>query len=272
MQLVTEETVEAFARDGAACIRQAFSADELALLERGIEQNLASPSERALVASRPDDPGRFFEDFCNWQRVPEYEQFIRESPAAEIAAQLMRSRHVRLFHDHLLVKESATRQPTPWHQDQPYYNVDGTQVCSVWLPIDPVDRESTLEFVAGTHLGPWLMPRTFMAGEAKWFPEGSLEELPDIDANRDAFRILAWALEPGDAVFFHMLTLHAAGGATRRRRAFSIRFLGDDAVHSPRPWKTSPDFPDLDDELAAGAEFDHRLFPRLWPRDQVPSQ
>jgi hypothetical protein len=32
-------------------------------------------------------------------------------------------------------------------------------------------------------------------------------------------------------------------------------------------WKTSPDFPDLADELAAGAEFDHPLFPLLWPRD-----
>jgi ectoine hydroxylase-related dioxygenase (phytanoyl-CoA dioxygenase family) len=110
-----------------------------------------------------------------------------------------------------------------------------------------------------------------MAGEAKWFPEGSLEELPDIDANRDAFRMLGWALEPGDAVFFHMLTLHAAGDATRRRRAFSIRFLGDDAVHAARPWKTSPDFPGLADELAAGAEFDHPLFPLLWLRDQVLS-
>ena len=74
-------------------------------------------------------------------------------------------------------------------------------------------RESTLEFVAGSHLGPWLMPRTFMAGEAKWFPEGTLADLPDIEADRDAFPILGWALEPGDAVFFNMLTFHAAGAA-----------------------------------------------------------
>ena len=262
---VTPELVEAFGRDGAVCVRDAFSAGELSLLEQGIEQNLSSPSSRALVASRPDDPGRFFEDFCNWQRIPEYERFVRESPAAEIAAQLMGSDRVRLFHDHVLVKEPATRQPTPWHQDQPYYNVDGRQVCSLWLPVDPVDRASTLEFIAGTHLGPWLMPRTFMAGEAKWFPEGTLDELPDVEGNRAGFRILAWELEPGDGVFFHMLTLHAAGGATMRRRAFSIRFLGDDAVHAPRRWTTSPEFPGLEEELAPGAEFDHPLFPVVWP-------
>ena len=82
MERVSTELAEAFARDGAVCIRSAFAAEEVALVERGIERNLAEPSERALVASRPDDPGRFFEDFCNWSRIPELEEFVRTSPAA----------------------------------------------------------------------------------------------------------------------------------------------------------------------------------------------
>jgi hypothetical protein len=61
-----------------------------------------------------------------------------------------------------------------------------------------------------------------------------------------------------------MLTLHAAGGATTRRRAFSVRFLGDDVTHAPRRWKTSPDFPELEGELPAGAPMEHPLFPVLW--------
>jgi ectoine hydroxylase-related dioxygenase (phytanoyl-CoA dioxygenase family) len=261
--MVDPGLVEAFQRDGAVRVRGAFSEEEVALVARGIDRNLAEPSELALVASRPEDPGRFFEDFRGWQRIPEFEEFIRESAAAQIAGELMGSERVRLFHDHVLVKEPETRQPTPWHQDQPYYNVDGRQVCSLWMPVDPVDRESTVEFVAGSHLGAWLMPRTFMDNEAKWFPEGSLEELPDIEGDRGAFEILAWELEPGDVVYFHMLTLHAAGGATNRRRALSIRFLGDDTIHAPRPWKTSPDFPELAD-LPAGAPMEHPLFPVLW--------
>ena len=263
---VTQEDVEAFRRDGAVCVRGAFTAEEVALVERGIERNLADPSPRALVASRPDDAGRFVEDFCNWDRIGEYERVIRESAAAGIAGRLMGASTVRLFHDHMLVKEPGTRQPTPWHQDQPYYNVDGAQTCSVWMPVDPVSRASTLEFVAGSHLGPWLMPRTFMDGQARWFPEGSLADLPDVEADRSAFPILGWELEPGDAVFFHMLALHAAGGADRRRRAFSIRFLGDDVVHAPRAWKTSPEFPGLTDELVAGAPMDNPRFPVVWQR------
>jgi ectoine hydroxylase-related dioxygenase (phytanoyl-CoA dioxygenase family) len=258
-----------FRRDGAVCVRGAFSSDEIALVAAGIERNLADPSPRGIVASRADDAGRFFEDFCNWDRIPEFERFIRGSAASAIAGALMGSRHVRLYHDHLLVKEAGTAQPTPWHQDQPYYNVDGTQTCSMWMPVDPVPRGATLEFVAGSHLGPWLMPRSFMDDQARWFPEGSLAELPDID--RATAPIVGWALEPGDAVFFHMLTLHAAGGSQTRRRAFSVRFLGDDVVHAPRAWRTSPPFPGLAAELPAGAPMDHPLFPVLWDAAHAPA-
>jgi ectoine hydroxylase-related dioxygenase (phytanoyl-CoA dioxygenase family) len=262
---VTPELVSAYQRDGACCVRGLFTPDEIALLAAGIESNLALPSERAIVASQPGDPGRFFEDFCNWQRIDEYRRFIEESPAAAAAAVLMGGSPVRLFHDHLLVKEAGTQQRTPWHQDQPYYNVDGRQNVSMWIPVDPVARVSTPEFIAASHLGPWLMPRSFMDKQARWFPEGSLADLPDIDSNPGAFRILGWALQPGDMVCFNMLTLHAAPGSVTRRRAFSLRLLGRDMRHAPRPWKTSPHFPGLDAELAAGAPMEHPLFPQLWP-------
>jgi ectoine hydroxylase-related dioxygenase (phytanoyl-CoA dioxygenase family) len=112
------------------------------------------------------------------------------------------------------------------------------------------------------------MPRSFLDGEAKWFPDGTLAELPAIDAEPGRFRVIGWELEPGDAVFFHMLTLHSAGGVStgRRRRVLSVRFLGEDMAHAPRPWTTSPPFPGLADELPPGAPMYHPLFPVLWER------
>ena len=258
--------VEAFAREGAVCLRQLLSPEEVRVLRSGIDANLAAPSPRAKVASRPDDPGWFIEDFCCWQENDSYRQFIFDSPIACAAGQLMQSDTVRLYHDHMLTKEPGTRQRTPWHQDQPYYNIEGRQNCSFWIPVDPVSRESTLEFVAGSHRGPWLMPRSFLDAQAKWFPEGSLGDLPDIEAKREAFPIVGWALEPGDVVCFHMLTLHAAAGVdgAHRRRVFSLRLLGDDITHAPRSWVTSPAFPGLAEALPAGSPMDHPLFPVLW--------
>ena len=54
--------IEAFQEDGAVCVRQLFTPDDVALLTRGIESNLAAPSPRAKVDSTADDPGWFFED------------------------------------------------------------------------------------------------------------------------------------------------------------------------------------------------------------------
>jgi ectoine hydroxylase-related dioxygenase (phytanoyl-CoA dioxygenase family) len=266
--MLSAAEIEAFQRDGAICLRSQLSAGQVELLRAGIDQNLATPSVRAKIASAPGDPGRFIEDFCTWQRNDCYRRFIFESDLAQTAAQLMGSHGVRLYHDHMLTKEPGTQQRTPWHQDQPYYNIEGRQNVSMWIPVDPVSRESTLELIAGSHRGPWLMPRTFLDKQAEWFPEGTLADLPDIEANRAGFPILGWALEPGDIVCFQMLTLHAAAGVEgkRRRRVFSVRFLGDDIRHAPRRWRTSPEFPGLIDQLPAGAPMAHPLFPLLWPR------
>lgn len=267
LPIVSSAEREAYARDGAVCVRGLFTRDEVALIERGIERNLAEPGPRAIVASRPEDPGFFIEDFCSWQRIPEYEAVIRGSAVGRVAAELMGSSTARFYHDHLLVKEPRTAQRTPWHQDQPYYNVGGHQNTSVWIPVDPVPRESSLQIVARSHRGPWYVPRSFRDSQAKWFQPGELEDIPDIAGEPERYPVLAWALEPGDAVFFHMLALHGSAGvgATRRRRVLSLRFLGDDARHAPRPWATSPDFPGLTAELADGAPMDHPLFPLVWP-------
>jgi ectoine hydroxylase-related dioxygenase (phytanoyl-CoA dioxygenase family) len=262
---VTPALVEAFQADGAIVLRQLLGPAEVELLRRGIDENLARPSPRAKVASSRDDPGYFVEDFCCWQENPCYRRFIFESQLGTVGARLMQSRSARLYHDHMLTKEPGTRARTPWHQDQPYYNISGKQNCSFWIPVDTVSRDSTLEFVAGSHRGPWLMPRSFLDKEAKWFPEGSLADLPDIEADRQRYRILGWALEPGDAVCFHMLTLHASAGVSggERRRVFSLRLLGDDVRHAPRRWKTSPEFPGLLETLPPGAPMEHPLFPLL---------
>jgi ectoine hydroxylase-related dioxygenase (phytanoyl-CoA dioxygenase family) len=256
-----------FERDGAVCVRGAVGPEHVELAREAIDATLADLSPLAKRASAADD-GAFVEDFCNWQRIPAIERFARESGVGAIAGELTGAATIRLYHDHVLVKEPGTRQRTPWHQDQPYYNVDGRQNASMWLPVDPVPRESTLQLVAGSHRGEWYLPRSFLDHEAKWFPDGSLSELPDLDGRPEDFRILAWELEPGDAVFFHMLTLHAAPGVSgpRRRRVLSVRFLGDDMVHAPRPWTTSPPFPGLEDELRVGAPLEHPLFPVLWTR------
>ena len=214
---MTMEIVGDYERDGAVRVRGAFDPEMVEAASNAIDAVLRDPSPLVKRASAAGD-GAFIEDFCNWTRVPAMRRFVERSPGAVIAAQLMGTKTVRLYHDHVLVKEPNTSQRTPWHQDLPYYNVEGMMNASMWMPVDPVPRSSTLEFIAGSHLGPWYMPRTFLDGQAKWFPEGALDELPDPDHMATIGETIGWELEPGDAVFFHMLTLHSAAGVANQRR------------------------------------------------------
>jgi ectoine hydroxylase-related dioxygenase (phytanoyl-CoA dioxygenase family) len=264
MFAVTEAHTEAFQRDGVALLSGLLTPAEVEALRAGVERNLADLGPLGMNATKPGEPGAFVEDFRNWQRIPEYEQVFRGSALAPAAGALMRSGSVRLFHDHLLVKEPGTLDRSPWHQDQPYYSIDGRQTISFWLPLDPVSRPSTLEFVAGSHTGKWYMPRSFVKGTPMVFEEGTLEEVPDVEADRAAWPIVGWAMEPGDAVAFNMLTLHAAAGSPTRRRVVSLRLTGDDVRWAPRPHRTSPPYPEVD--LNAGDALEHAVFPLLWPR------
>jgi hypothetical protein len=90
--------------------------------------------------------------------------------------------------------------------------------------------------------------------EAHRFESAAPPDLPLLELLRELSRGLRLPARPGVPL-------------GSRRRAFSVRFLGDDARHAPRPWKTSPDFPGLADELPAGAPMDHPL-PELWERDR----
>ncbi len=268
--MVDDAAVEAFARDGVVVVRGLLSALELETLQTAVDEVVAAPSDRSKIVSTDGDPGSFFEDFVRWQDVSGLEQVALRSQVAEKAAELMDATTARFYHDHILIKEAGTTQPTPWHQDQPYYNVNGRGI-SVWIPLDEIPRGGSPEFWAGSHLGPWRMPRSFLDEQAQWFPEGSLTEIPDIDADRSAFDIRQWALSPGDAVFFSFLTVHSAPGFPfeHRRRAVSLRYLSEDARHVVRPWTTSPEFPGLADELADDAPFDHPDFPIAWPAQTV---
>ncbi|MEM7746036.1 MAG: phytanoyl-CoA dioxygenase family protein [Pseudomonadota bacterium] len=239
-----QQTIDQFKRDGAAVLRGCFS-DWVDTLRAGIDANMADPDPNARVYQDDKGGGRFFIDYCNWDRIPQYRDFIFNSPVSEVAAKLMDSRKVQLFHEHVLVKEAETGIPTPWHQDMPYYCVDGPKTLSLWIPLDEVPRETTLEFVAGSHSwGKSYRPQRFN-GEPLNANDG-LDDIPDINGDRGSFEIIGWAVSPGDAIAFDYRTIHGAPANTSRstqRRAFSLRLLGEGARFARRDGiVTSPPF------------------------------
>ena len=267
MTTSTDLDVELFQRDGAALLRGALSPHWIDQLAEGVEYNRTHPSRWSHWYTNPDDSVGFWTDYVTWKQVPQYRQVVFESGLGAIAAQLMESRTARFFHEHVLVKEPGATERTPWHHDQPYYSVDGDQNISMWIALDPVPASSGLRFVAGSHRwNRWFIPRKFIDHTPYGDETDRYELLPDIDtliAERpDEHRVVSFDVEPGDIVVFHYRTVHDAPGnpsATTRRRAVSLRWVGDDAVWAERPWQVSP--PYEPEGLHVGDPLDERRFP-----------
>lgn len=261
--LVTEEMIATYQRDGVVLVKGLF-ADHVDTIRKGIDRNMADPGPYAAENLKEGEAGRFFDDYCNWTRIPEFEDVIRNSPAAEVAADLMGSQAVQVFHDHVLVKEPGTSKPTPWHQDGPYYFVDGVQNVSFWSPVDPV-TDASLRCVAGSHLWPKPVLPTRWLSETNFYPDDDAY-MPVPDPDREGMDIREWPMEPGDAVAFNYGILHGARGndAAVRRRAFSLRLLGDDTRYVQRPGPTSPPFPGHD--MVVGQKLREDWFPTVFRR------
>ncbi len=259
---ITKEHRSTYERDGVVCVRGAFSPAWLAFLAGAAEEAIASPGPQAEEYVTNGGSGRFFGDVELSLRLPKFRRFALESPAGEIAGRMMGATRVNFIYDQLLIKEPGTSERTPWHQDQPYWAVSGYQICSVWLPLDPIDEDLSVEYVCGSHRWPEFSPYHFVDGSP--YADTGLPPLPDIEANRRKYKIARFAMQPGDCLVFQAMIVHGAPGNTgrNRRRALTTRWTGDDARYCQRPGEVA--IPTQDPGLNHGDRLDSERFPLVW--------
>ena len=268
---VSEEQIEAFHADGAVCLRGVFSASWIDRLREGTEQALGRHGPYASVQSEPGDPGYFYTEYFLWRRISAFSEFALCSGAAQIASDLLGSEEIRFFYDGLFVKEPHTVKSSQWHQDQPYYPVDGKLVV-IWTPMDAVRSETSLQIVRGSHRwNRWFRPVLFKGDKKMNRTESRYEPLPDFDADPQRYDILSWDVAPGDCIAFDGFTLHGApgNGTDARRRALSTTWLGCDAVYAPRTGELEPHFQYMTDINPGDPLINDDLFPIAWPKECV---
>ena len=136
----------------------------------------------------------------------------------------------------------------------------------MWLPLDPV-KDATLRLLAGSHQWEKMVRPVSWSDDSDFYDsDEDWSSVPDPDSDHTNSRILEWAMEPGDLVLFDYRTVHGARGNLNasRRRALSLRWLGDDARYVQRPGRTSPPFPGH--EMVAGQRLREDWFPVVWTR------
>jgi len=270
---VNAEQRIAYERDGVVALRQVVDAEWRERLAAAIEDDIRRPGPY-YHGYATAGAGRFHGNLRLWEHHPTFREFCLNSPLPEIARQLLGSRKLNLLYDQLFVKEPGTANRTRWHNDQPYWAVRGWQVLSFWIALDRTTLETgALEFVRGSHhWRRWFQPEAFgrNAAQDEYERNPDYEPMPDIDTARGQYDIVSWTLEPGDVYAFHGLTVHGAGGNTtshQRRRGYTVRYTGDDAVYDARPGtNVHLRNPDLSD----GQPLDSRQYPGI-PRHSKDS-
>jgi ectoine hydroxylase-related dioxygenase (phytanoyl-CoA dioxygenase family) len=277
---ITDAEIETYDRDGAVFLEGVFSDDWITLLQAGLEANRAAPTMRARIYDRDEEDRTFFYDSQAWMGIDEYRRFIFDSPCAEIAGRIMNVSKVNFFFDAIFVRSAGTMFRTPWHQDEPYWSVDGFDACSIWMPLVPVEKKSALEFVRGSHR--WLNKfhqRNFAElnpdGEGNIanvdFSEVATEPFPDIDGNRDDYDILSWDMQPGDCVVFNARMIHGGSGQLAGDQSLSVfntKWLGDDVRVAFRSCGMDPDHTGIMTKygLKDGDRISTDLYPEIWTR------
>ena len=236
---LSQKQINDYQKNGAVIIKNIFK-DWIEPLRNGFQKVLDKPSLYGRENVNEND-GRFFEDYCNWARVEEFKDCIFNSIAAQIVAEATSSKSIQIFHDHLFIKEPGTKKETPWHQDMPYYCVDGDNTGSFWIPLDEVNKENNLKLILGSHKWKKLLRPTKWSNDQPWYQDNnSFMDLPS--KNELEGNIFIPDLELGDAVLFNFKTVHGSTGnnSFQKRRAFSMRFIGDGVTFFERGGPTSP--------------------------------
>ena len=152
--LITDQDRETFQSEGVVFLPCVFDKDWIQSLKEGVRKNLASPGNRMRIWDRSKKDKITLYDSDNWRRIEEYQNFVYEGPSKEIACSLLKTSKVNFFFDAIFVRSTGVRFPTPWHQDEPYWTVEGMDTVSFWMPLGPVEKRSALSFVPGSHR--WL--------------------------------------------------------------------------------------------------------------------
>jgi len=282
---ITADEIATYQRDGVILLPDMFDGDWIELLKQGLATNCDNPTDRSRVWER-DAAGRtMFWDSQAWQGIEEYRQFVFESPAAQIAGHLMGSLHINFYFEAVFVRSAGSQFATPWHQDEPYWSVEGYDTCTIWMPLVPVKQENALSFVPGSHrldsvfyqynFGN-LNPDRKTGVDQVDFSGIAGTAFPDIDSDPENFGVVSWDMQLGDCVVFNSRIMHGGSGKLDENselRVFTTKWLGDDVRIKFRDCGMDPDHSAIMTKygLKPGDRPGTDLYPRIWSREMSAS-
>jgi ectoine hydroxylase-related dioxygenase (phytanoyl-CoA dioxygenase family) len=139
---ISPAQVERFQKDGYIKLRDVLSAEVLEYYGREITRQVLLLSQDSKPLEERNTYGKAFLQIMNlWLKSDVVREFVFGKRLARIAADLLQTRGVRLYHDQALYKEAGGGY-TPWHIDQYYWPVATEKTVTAWIPLHAIPIEN----------------------------------------------------------------------------------------------------------------------------------
>jgi phytanoyl-CoA hydroxylase len=244
------EHLQQFARAGVVVVRQLASAERVRQLREIALAHLAAgigPAEYEADLHYPGaPPTREAPGGTTVRRL--LQAYARDAVfrdwacASEIAAPMRQilGQGIMLSQTHhncVMTKQPRYSSETGWHQDIRYWSFERPELVSVWLALGrEFPDNGCLSFLPGTHTMEFASDQL----DDALFLRTRTARNQALIATR-----LTPVLEPGDAVFFHCRTLHAAGSNRTNEVKLSLVFSYHAADNHPLPGTRSASLPSV---------------------------
>ena len=196
-----------------------------------------------------------------WTRSEPVRAFAFGKRLARIAAELMGTRGVRMWHDQALYKEPSGSF-TPWHVDQQYWPMSNANSVTAWIPLQAVPIEmGPLCFGRGSQRK--RIGRDLEISEESERQIGTAVREAKIDEVQEPYAI-------GDVSFHMGWTLHRAGPnkTSHTRRVFTIIYMDVDMqLAAPKNANQQNDWDAWTPSTQIGEVMDDPLNPILYERE-----
>lgn len=214
------------------------------------------------------DPQRLRKTENGWYLNDEIKGIVTSPLIGRLAADLMETDEVRLWHDQVIYKPGVGDTDTAlgnvgWHQDYGYWQCSNTtNMITVWLALQDTDlTNGGMMSIAGSH---------------KWglVPDSDTFFDQDLGALKNKYAELGreWVEEPcilkaGQASFHHALTFHGSGPNRTREPRLSVvaHLMPKGTAYRPRV-QYHTNILLLGPRPVAGQLFDNEYFPVLYRR------
>lgn len=221
---VTPEQTSFFAQHGFIKIKNIFDASVIDYMNIVISKEVDRLNNQQIPLEERDTYGKAFLQIMNlWTHTTVVKDIVFSKRIAQIAADLMQTNGVRLYHDQALFKEPKGGH-TPWHADQYYWPLASENTVTAWIPLQSTPLNyGPLEFSAGSN--------RLTAGRDKQISDESQAFLESELKNQN-FEHVIEPFDVGEISFHRGWLYHRAGPnvSGNMRKVMTIIYMDKDTV------------------------------------------